>query len=339
MGSSKKTQKPERKHSGRSHEENQERAYIAASRRTDRSLDARVQSARMASAVHKKRTGKALRITEATVINEEVYEEEDDGFPRSFQLLGRPMPTTPARINSLGDASRQSRLAMFNAASATEQDWRENEVNQAFAQFFPQVHQNLARRWSTPRASMSSVTLSDQLPHTTRISHAPGSQHFIHHHGYDPLERSASVPAASKFVPSQHHTNQYPPPLTNTSGSLSDSPRSQASGFLNETLPAPNVKLEPSTCTPDFYHEAPILVPGIVQPEALNAPMCDPQNVTNGLPVNNFYGWSEGVVMDEPHQSALGVEAVPSIKWNQPTRPIDSTEEFPWDRFINDGAS
>ncbi|KAH7161855.1 hypothetical protein EDB81DRAFT_353691 [Dactylonectria macrodidyma] len=334
MGSSKKTQKPERKNSGRSHEENQERAYIAASRRTDRSLDARVQSARMASAVHKKRTGKALRITEATVINEEVYEEEDDGFPRSFQLLGRSMPTTAARMNSLSNANRKSRVAMFNAASATEQDWRENEVNQAFAQFFPQVHQNLARRWSAPRASMSSGISGSQL------SHEPSSQHFNYSQGYGPLERSASLPATMEFVPGQHHTNQYPPALTNASGSLPDSPRSQASVFVNETLPAPAVKLESPTCTPDFYQEEPMLIDGVGQPDALNAPLCDPQNVTNDLPMNNFYGWSEGVVMEnERHQGTHGVEVLPSIKWNQPTRPNDPTDEFPWDRFINDGAS
>jgi len=52
-------------------------AYIAASRRSDRSLEARIESARRASEIHKKRTGRALRVTEADVINEEMYEEED----------------------------------------------------------------------------------------------------------------------------------------------------------------------------------------------------------------------------------------------------------------------
>jgi len=61
----------------RTHEENQERAYIAASRRSDRSLEARMESARRASEIHKKRTGRALRVTEQDVVNEEMYEEED----------------------------------------------------------------------------------------------------------------------------------------------------------------------------------------------------------------------------------------------------------------------
>src|ERR1700692_4222869 len=67
----------------RTHEENQERAYIAASRRSDRSLEARLESARRASEIHKRRTGKALRVTEADVQSEEMYEEEDD-LPASF---------------------------------------------------------------------------------------------------------------------------------------------------------------------------------------------------------------------------------------------------------------
>jgi hypothetical protein len=77
----------------RTHEENQERAYIAASRRSDRSLEARIESARRASEIHKKRTGRALRVTEQDVINEEMYEEEDDDLPTQYQRLN-------AHINS-----------------------------------------------------------------------------------------------------------------------------------------------------------------------------------------------------------------------------------------------
>ncbi|KAF2001077.1 hypothetical protein P154DRAFT_187364 [Amniculicola lignicola CBS 123094] len=71
----------------RTHEENQERAYIAASRRSDRSLEARIESARRASEIHKKRTGRGLRVTEQDVVNEEMYEEEDDDLPTQYQRL------------------------------------------------------------------------------------------------------------------------------------------------------------------------------------------------------------------------------------------------------------
>jgi len=71
----------------RTHEENQERAYIAASRRCDRSLEARIESARRASEIHKRRTGRALRVTEQDVINEEMYEEEDDDLQSQYRRL------------------------------------------------------------------------------------------------------------------------------------------------------------------------------------------------------------------------------------------------------------
>ncbi|OJJ47516.1 hypothetical protein ASPZODRAFT_165661 [Penicilliopsis zonata CBS 506.65] len=64
----------------RSREENQERAFIAASRRKDRSLDARLESANRASMLHKKRTGKALHITKEIVEKEAMYEEVDERY-------------------------------------------------------------------------------------------------------------------------------------------------------------------------------------------------------------------------------------------------------------------
>ncbi|CAK4022582.1 Hypothetical predicted protein [Lecanosticta acicola] len=76
----------------RTHEENQERAYIAASRRSDRSLEARVESARRASEIHKKRTGRSLRVREEDVMNEEMYEEEDDDLPMQFRRINALHP-------------------------------------------------------------------------------------------------------------------------------------------------------------------------------------------------------------------------------------------------------
>lgn len=88
----------------RTHEENQERAYIAASRRSDRSLEARIESARRASEIHKKRTGRSLRVTEQDVINEEMYEEEDDDLQSQYRRLqahlGNSADLFNGRLNS-----------------------------------------------------------------------------------------------------------------------------------------------------------------------------------------------------------------------------------------------
>lgn len=85
--------------SERTHEENQERAYIAASRRSDRSLEARIESARRASEIHKKRTGRGLRVTEQDVVNEEMYEEEDEDLPTQYQRLSAHLHTGSLQFN------------------------------------------------------------------------------------------------------------------------------------------------------------------------------------------------------------------------------------------------
>jgi hypothetical protein len=62
----------------RTHEENQEQVYIAASRRSDRSLEARLESAKRAPDIYKQRTGRSICVAEEDVINEEITEEDDD---------------------------------------------------------------------------------------------------------------------------------------------------------------------------------------------------------------------------------------------------------------------
>jgi len=52
-----------------------ERSLIAASHRTNRSMEGRMESAMKASEVHYERTGKHFRITEETVKSKGPYEE------------------------------------------------------------------------------------------------------------------------------------------------------------------------------------------------------------------------------------------------------------------------
>ncbi|KAK4231980.1 hypothetical protein QBC38DRAFT_179044 [Podospora fimiseda] len=68
---------------------NKERAFIAASRRKDRSFDKRLKSALEASAVHKELTGKGLKITEEVILNDELYEEEEDERTRAAHYRHR----------------------------------------------------------------------------------------------------------------------------------------------------------------------------------------------------------------------------------------------------------
>ncbi|TLS27293.1 hypothetical protein PpBr36_04331 [Pyricularia pennisetigena] len=109
---------------------NQERAYIAASRRSDRSLEARVASARLASEIHKKRTGKGFKITEEIVSKEEMYEEEEDDLPMSIRASLGSLHTSSAHFNARMDAYVAKHMGMAQMA-------RELEIGQQFEQHFP----------------------------------------------------------------------------------------------------------------------------------------------------------------------------------------------------------
>ncbi|EMR67819.1 hypothetical protein UCREL1_5170 [Eutypa lata UCREL1] len=100
----------------RSHEENQERAYIAASRRADRSLEARVQSAKMASDIHRRRTGRSLKVSEEIVLREEMYEEEEDDMPRQYKYLTAHLQTNSPEMNNRVNAYITTQAAMATMA-------------------------------------------------------------------------------------------------------------------------------------------------------------------------------------------------------------------------------
>lgn len=120
----------------RTHEENQERAYIAASRRSDRSLEARVESARRASEIHKRRTGRSLRVTEQDVINEEMYEEEDDDLPMQYRRLTAHLHTQNADFNRRIQAYLINQVAMRQAvAGGGEQFMGPNQFMTPSAQY------------------------------------------------------------------------------------------------------------------------------------------------------------------------------------------------------------
>ena len=162
----------------RSHEANQERAYVAASRRADRSLEARVQSARAASEIHKRRTGKGFKITEEIVLKEEMYEEEEDETPRPFRLLAAHLQTKSPYFNQRINAFLTNRVAM---ATLNHQ----REVERMFAQQFPnaqqvsqRLHQSIyyqSMQLRDPRDQQSDHTSpGTPIPPTYPVQAAPG---------------------------------------------------------------------------------------------------------------------------------------------------------------------
>ncbi|KAI0096300.1 hypothetical protein GGR51DRAFT_543732 [Nemania sp. FL0031] len=156
----------------RSHEENQERAYVAASRRADRSLEARVQSAKMASDIHRKRTGRGLKVSEEIVLREEMYEEMEDDMPRPYKFLASHLQTDSPEMNHRFNAYIASHTAMATMA-------KYNEINKMFSEAFPQAasfsHQTQNSLYMSPL--MNKRHSSPCIPVSAASPTSPTSRH------------------------------------------------------------------------------------------------------------------------------------------------------------------
>ncbi len=150
-------------------------AYIAASRRSDRSLEARVESARRASEIHKRRTGRSLRVTEQDVINEQMYEEEDDDLPVQYQRLTAHLQTGSVDFNRRLAAYLTNQVAMRNAM--------DQMINNSYAQQYPNAPRfahNGNQSTLSPPLSGGDIT---QSPSTVQrlgpypSPHQPGFKH------------------------------------------------------------------------------------------------------------------------------------------------------------------
>lgn len=189
----------------RTHEENQERAYIAASRRSDRSLEARIESARRASEIHKKRTGRALRVTEQDVINEEMYEEEDDDLPTQYQRLNAHLHTTSVMFNKKLHDYIATQHGVRNMFMSQYQ-------NPSFQQYGAQVPQqsNAAfgqNNWLNP-TMMPPQQFNQQTPQTfgqqQQTAQSQGVRASPYHVPQRPHQRAASIAVPTSMDPSMH---------------------------------------------------------------------------------------------------------------------------------------
>lgn len=277
-----KTQPPPRRNTERSHSENQERAYIAASRRADRSIEARVQSARNASDIHKKRTGKAFRITEEIVMKEEMYEEEDDDFPRSYRLLNPHMQTANPELNARVEAYLSNRVAMSKLLSSTDTDWRNNEINTTFDQFFPNVNHRVraaSQQWHAPPnfplpQGVQSPVATSRVPN---VAEQPINTQFQPiNYGQANNERNPSSTGLPASPTEPRNDMPMSPPALTPGGSMShpETPRSRHGSSFGAT----RFNSDGSAFTTQLPAEARMILGGAGLNTTYGTPVyCDPQ--------------------------------------------------------------
>jgi len=183
----------------RTHEENQERAYIAASRRSDRSLEARVESARRASEIHKHRTGRSLRVTEQDVINEEMYEEEDDDLPMQYRRLTAHLQT--------GSADFNRRLAAYLTNQVAMRTAMEQIANNSYGQYSNAPYQQNSNAFPSPMLPPQNTVQSPQSTYRSAPYPNPHHPNFKSNHG-----RALSMAS----IPNQNQGSTSPSTTTQT---------------------------------------------------------------------------------------------------------------------------
>lgn len=149
----------------RTHEENQERAYIAASRRADRDIEHRIRSALKASECRRKRTGRGLKITREAVMGDEQYEsEDDDPATRRYSL-----PATASHLSHPYPSSQADRYAEIDALFAQHFP----NVHLSSSQWRPQPHPHQQQGPYHPRALSLQTSYIPRYPHPEAAAPAP----------------------------------------------------------------------------------------------------------------------------------------------------------------------
>jgi hypothetical protein len=153
-------------------------------------LEARVESARRASEIHKRRTGRSLRVTEQDVINEEMYEEEDDDLPMQYRRLTAHLQTGSADFNRRLAAYLTNHVAMRSAL--------DQAITSSYAQQYPDApqfaHSQQSPTFPTPMVNpMMPPQMVNRSPTTYRQSPYPVAQG----QGFRPQQHQRSTSIAT----------------------------------------------------------------------------------------------------------------------------------------------
>ncbi|OOF89978.1 hypothetical protein ASPCADRAFT_212323 [Aspergillus carbonarius ITEM 5010] len=187
----------------RTKEENQERAFIAASRRKDRSLDARVESANRASSLHKQRTGKALLISRDIVEREAMYEEVDDRYQ---EKINRMLHAQSMQLQSEFNRNLMAAFAVNRPGALHQRRATSSHLN-------PRASLNGIRKMSLDLSGLR-ASVSEGM-HTGPMTSPLGTHQssYVLSPTYDGSSQSPSYPSV---VPAT--SGQLPSYLTQTAG-------------------------------------------------------------------------------------------------------------------------
>lgn len=213
-----------------------------------------MESARRASEIHKRRTGRSLRVTEQDVINEEMYEEEDDDLPMQYRRLTAHLQT--------GSVDFNRRLAAYLTNQVAMRSAMDQMINNSYAQQYPNApqfaHNNGQSSFSPPLAS-GAMTRPPTSTHRSAPYPSPHQPGFRHHHG---RSYSAATPddLSHGVAPRSSGTVAGPPErrMSTPAGGVSPPPLAR---LLNTdaTKPDPDDQRQTQSARPGMSHPYPPL--------------------------------------------------------------------------------
>lgn len=160
-----------------------------------------MESARRASEIHKRRTGRSLRVTEQDVINEEMYEEEDDDLPMQYRRLTAHLQTGNADFNRRLSAYLTNHVAMRSAL--------EQSISNSYAQQYPNSPQFANQHSMFPSPMLAHqgqqpMMQPPQSPPMYRQAPYPSSRPQQQVFQPTPHQRSASIATPQELSNSAH---------------------------------------------------------------------------------------------------------------------------------------
>jgi hypothetical protein len=206
----------------------------------------------MASEIHRRRTGRGLKVTEEIVIKEEMYEEEEDDLPRQFRHLTRHLQTNSSSMNHRMNAYITTQAAMATMA-------RYNEINKLFSESFPAAatYQQQPQQQLNQSMYMAPLTVDAQVSPTSPTMHSPSTQTDAGsvQSQFGSLDRRVSAVSSTPNI--SNSSTSSPPALSPASGSV-ETPESRATPYQTpvQAFPSLDPQIQDNSTSP-FTSELP----------------------------------------------------------------------------------
>ena len=174
-----------------------------------------MESARRASEIHKRRTGRSLRVTEQDVINEEMYEEEDDDIPLQYRRLTAHLQTGSPEFNSKLEAYLTSNIAVRDTLDNIIQNSIASDRQRPQSMYapppsmpLPMYQQQYMGSYVNPAATFPTTYTMPANGFHGRSASAVGTTTASH--------TATSSPHARPFIAPQKKSKSASPPLSST---------------------------------------------------------------------------------------------------------------------------